>query len=94
MYNFCSYILFRLELKYLHVEEQQKMLKPLNLIPFKYRLFFSFSLFSRKILNRYFLLSISDLLKPIVKNVNTREKSTDIFVTPLVTSKSGANRIQ
>ena len=62
-------------------------------MPFKYCLFFRFSLFSHKILDRYFLLNISDLLETYCKNVNTRAKKNNIFVTTLVTSKSGVKRI-
>ena len=41
---------------------------------FKHRLFFRFCLFSHKNLNEHFFLNISDLLKPVVKNANTRRK--------------------
>ena len=93
LYNLCLYILLRLELNYLTVESQQELLEPLNLMPFKYRLFYRFSLFSHKILNKHFLLNISDLLKPIVKTYSTREKNTNLFEIPLILSKSGAKRI-
>jgi hypothetical protein len=93
LYNLCLYILLRLELNYLTVESQQELLEPLNLMPFKYRLFYRFSLFSHKILNKHFLLNISDLLKPIVKTYSTREKNTNLFEVPLILSNSGAKRI-
>jgi hypothetical protein len=93
LYNLCLYILLRLELNYLTVESQQELLEPLNLMPFKYRLFYRFSLFSHKILNKHFLLNISDLLKPIIKTYCTREKNTNIFEIPLILSNSGAKRI-
>jgi hypothetical protein len=88
-----QYILLHLELNYLTVESQQELLEPLNLIPFKYRLFYRFCLFSHKILNKHFLLNISDLLKLIVKSYSTREKNTNLFEIPLILSNSGAKRI-
>ena len=54
LYNLCLYILLRLELNHLSVETHQDILKPLNTMPFKYRLFYWFSLFSHKILNKLF----------------------------------------
>jgi hypothetical protein len=93
LYNLCLYILLRLELTQLSVEQQQVLLKPLNLMPYKYRLFYRFSLFSHNILNKKFLLNISCLLKPVVKIHNTREKNTNIFDLPLITSVIGGKRI-
>ena len=60
---------------------------------YKYRLFYRFSLFSHNILNKKFLINISCLLKPIVKIHNTREKNTNIFDSPLITSVNSAKRI-
>jgi len=93
LYNLCLYILLRLELNHLSIEAQQDILKPLNIMPFKYRLFYRFSLFSHKILNKFFLLNISNLLKPVEKIVNTRNHCTNLFITPLVLSHSGSKRI-
>jgi hypothetical protein len=62
-------------------------------MPFKYRLFYRFSLFSHKILNKHFFLNISDLLKPIVKTYRTRDKNTNLFEVPLILSNSGSKRI-
>ena len=39
LYNLCLYILLRLELNHLSIEAQQDILKPLEIMPFKYRLF-------------------------------------------------------
>jgi hypothetical protein len=78
------YNLLGLDLNYLTVESQQELLEPLNLMPFKYRLFYRFPLFSHEILNRHFLLNISDLLKPIVKTYSAREKNTNIFDIALI----------
>ena len=87
------YVLLRLELNHLSTEAQQDILKPLNIIPFKYRLFYRFSLFSHKILNTFFLLNISNFLKPVEKTVNTRSNRTNLFITPLVLSHRGSKRI-
>ena len=93
LYNLCLYILLRLELTQLSIEQQQSLLKPFNLLPYKFRLFYRFSLFSHNILNKHFLLNISCLLKPIVKIHNTREQNTNIFDSPLSQSVNGAKRI-
>ena len=64
-YIISACILLRLELNHLSIETQQEILKPLNAMPFQYRLFYRFSLFSHKILNKFFLLNISNLLKNV-----------------------------
>ena len=87
------YVLLRLELNHLSIETQQEILKPLNTIPFQYRLFYRFSIFSHKILIKFFLLNISNLLKNVEKTVNTRNQSTNLFITLLVLSHSGSKRI-
>ena len=64
--------------------------KPLNIMPC--RLFYKFPLFSHKILNKFFLLKISNLLKPVEKTVNTRSHSSNLFIIPLVLSHAGSKR--
>ena len=73
------YILLRLEMNHLSIEAKQDILKSLNIMPFKYRIFYRFSLFSHKILNKFFLPNISKLLKPVEKIVNASNHSKKIF---------------
>ena len=93
LYNFCIIILLKLDLKFLSYEAQQKLLKPLNLMPLKFRFFFRFSLLSHKILNKQILLNISDLLQPITKLAHTRDKSSNLYLIPIKCSVKGAKRI-
>ena len=75
------------------MDEQQTKLKPLNILPFKYRLFFRFSLFSYKIVNNLILKDIGKFLKHHIKIVNTRDNSSNIYDVPIVNSYMGAKRI-
>ena len=50
LYNLCLFVLLRLELNNISCEEQQDILKPLNILPFKYRLLLRFSFFLHKIM--------------------------------------------
>ena len=81
--NFCLSVLLKLELKIPSLEAEQKLLKPLNLMPYKFRLFFRFSLLAHKILNKQILLNISDLLQPFTKLTHTRENNSNLFLTLL-----------
>ena len=84
LYNLCLYILLRLELNHLSIEAQQDTLKPLNSI-LNIFFFIGFLFFSHKFLNsNFFLLNISNLLRPVEKTVNARSHSTNLFITPFV----------
>ncbi len=92
-YNLCLYVLLGLELNHLTLEDQQEKLKPLNILPYRYRLLFRFSLFSYKIVNNFILNDIKNILKPIVKAANTRATSSNLYEVPLVLSYCGCKRI-
>lgn len=57
-YNTCVYVLLKIKLRHLTVSEQQMQLSLFNLFPFKYRLFYRFSIFSYKIMNGIILKNI------------------------------------
>ena len=92
-YNLCLYVLLGLELNHLSLEDQQEKLKPLNILPYRYRLLFRFSLFAYKIVNNFILNDIKNILKPIVKAANTRATSSNLYEVPLVLSYCGCKRI-
>ena len=79
LYNLCLFVLLRLELNNIPCEDQQTVLKPLNLLPFKYRLLLRFSLFSHKIMNGEILNDIKAKLTPSVNVCNTRTSTRNIF---------------
>ena len=91
--SLCLYVLLGLELNHLSLEDQQEKLKPLNILPYRYRLLFRFSLFSYKIVNNFILNDIKNILKPIVKAANTRATSSNLYEVPLVLSYCGCKRI-
>ena len=93
LYNLCLFVLLRLELNNIPCEDQQTVLKPLNLLPFKYRLLLRFSLFSHKIMNGEILNDIKAKLTPSVNVCNTRAGTRNIFMVPFSRSHCGGKRI-
>ena len=93
LYNLCLFVLLRLELNNIPCEDQQTVLKPLNLLPFKYRLLLRFSLFSHKIMNGEILNDIKAKLTPSVNVCNTRASTRNIFMVPFSRSHCGGKRI-
>jgi len=64
------------------LEEQQNILIKYNLMPYRYRLFYRFSLFSFKILNHEILPHIFSQLTPYSSSRELRESSKSIFHVP------------
>ena len=93
IYNLCLFVLLKIELNYESLEDQQSKLKPLNILPFRYRLLFRYSIFSYKIVNKLILNNIFSLLKPIVKVANTRQTSSNLYEVPIVVSNKGSKRL-
>ena len=90
LYNNCLFHLFDLDFRGKSIEEQFETLKPLNLLPFKYRLFLRFSTFCFKILNNIILYNFFKELKPNINVKNTRCHTRNIFAVPRsLTTKSG-----
>ena len=90
LYNNCLFHLFDLDFRGKSIEEQFETLKPLNLLPFKYRIFLRFSTFCFKILNNIILFNFFKELKPNINVKNTRCHSRNIFTVPRsLTTKSG-----
>ena len=86
--NLFLFIILRLELNYLTFESQQELLEPLNLMPFKFRFFYRFSLFSHKVLNKNFLLNISNLLKNLMYLSNSGAKCISIILSIMISRNS------
>jgi hypothetical protein len=93
IYNLCLYVLLKIELNHISLEDQQSKLKPLNILPFRYRLLFRFSIFSYKIVNKIILNNIFSLLKPNESVANTRKTSSNLYEVPIVVSNKGSRRI-
>lgn len=93
IYNLCLFVLLKIELKYESLEDQQSKLKPLNILPFRYRLLFRYSIFSYKIVNKLILNNIFSLLKPIVKVANTRQTSSNLYEVPIIVSNKCSKRL-
>jgi hypothetical protein len=65
-------------------------LKPLNILPYKYRILFRFSTFCFKILNNIILKDFFSDLKPNLNVKNTRCMTRNLFNVPRsLTLKSG-----
>jgi hypothetical protein len=72
------------------IDEQYAILKPLNLLPYKYRILFRFSTFCFKILNNIILKDFFTDLKPNLNVKNTRCMTRNLFNVPRsLTLKSG-----
>ena len=93
IYDLCLFVLLKIELKYESLEDQQSKLKPLNILPFRYRLLFRYSIFSYKIVNKLILNNIFSLLKPIVKVANTRQTSSNLYEVPIIVSNKCSKRL-
>ena len=73
--------------------QQQEQLIKYNIFPFKYRLFYRFCLFSRKILKGQILAKIHDKLAISHNLHDLRKSSKNILEVPFARSKRGAPRI-
>ena len=93
LYNLCLFVLLRLELNNISCEEQQVILKPLNILPFKYRLLLRFSFFSHKIMNGEILNNIKNTLTPNSNPCNTRVGTRNLYIVPLFRTQCGGKRL-
>ncbi len=90
LYNNCLFHLFNLDFRGKSIEYQYETLKPMNLLPFKYRIFSRFSTFCFEILNNLILSDFFKELKPNNNVKNTRCHTRNIFTVPRsLTTKSG-----
>ena len=87
------FVLLKLKLRHLTIEDQQKLLLKFNLFPFKFRLFYRFCLFTHKILNGRILKNIKAQLVSSDDTYDLRTGSRNIFVVPFARSKRGSLRI-
>jgi len=76
IYNNCIRILFNINLKQIDVTDQLDILKDLNLLPFKLRLLYRFSIFAYKILNK---ITLTDLIL-INTSHSHSTRNTNIYV--------------
>ena len=60
LYNSCIFRLLNIKLKFIDTVDQLLVLKPLNLFPYKFRIFYRLSLFSHKIMNDEILANIKE----------------------------------
>jgi hypothetical protein len=90
LYNNCLFHLLDLDFRGKSIDEQYVILKPLNLLPYKYRILFRFSTFCFKILNNIILKDFFSDLKPNLNVKNTRCMTRNLFNVPRsLTLKSG-----
>jgi len=90
-YNSCIFLLLRISLRGLTIEQQHSVLAPHRLFPYNYRLFFRFSIFSHKILNGVILKTIK-IDDSEIKYV-LRPSSKNILVVPFSRTTRGSKRI-
>jgi hypothetical protein len=88
LYNTCLYHLLNI-----HLNEQSRILKEYKLLPFKYRIFFRFAMFSYKIMNRHILHNFCDDLVQIENCKNLRNDTRRLFETPTWKLVVGAKRL-
>ena len=93
LYNLCLFVLLRIELSNISCEEQQAILKPHSLLPFKYRLLLRFSFFSHKIMNGEILNNIKNMLVSSANPCNTRAGTRNLFIVPLFRTQCGGKRL-
>ena len=80
VYNFAIFIILKIKLSFLDNEKQLEVLRPLKLLPYKYRLLYRFSMFSYKLLNQVLLRDLYDELNFKVNIKCLRSSSLSILV--------------
>ena len=93
LFNSCLWHLLKINLRGVENSEHLIILKPYFLLPFKYRLFFRFCLFSYKILNNQILNNILISLKLKENPCNLRDFNRDIYCVPFSGTNKGNKRI-
>ena len=88
-FNICIFRLFKIKLSLLSLSDQSKILKPLNILPFKLRFFYRISIFSYKIMNGKYLPNFFEKLN---FNDNTKNlRSKEILFVPRELTKFGSH---
>jgi len=88
LFNNCIHKLLKIKLHDKSIEEQYSFLKPLNIFPYRLRIFFNLCTFSHKILNNKILQNIKKTLETCSVNYDLRDKR--ILFEPKSRTKSGA----
>ena len=93
LYNFAIFIILKIKLSFLNEIEQYNLLKPFNLLPYRIRLFYRFSIFSYKILNQTLLKPFYSKLS-FKNNIKSLRNSTlKILEEPFCRTTCGQKRI-
>ena len=104
LYNSCLFRLINLRLNSIDTIDQLMLLKPLNLMPYRVRVFYRLSLFSQKIMDDIILANIKECLMCKIEDSNTvslRNRTTtskffrecDLFVVPKTSTVRGESCI-
>ena len=93
LYNNALFHLLQLNFRGKSIDEQFIILKPLNLLPFKYRILYRFSTFCYKILNKTILKNFYEDLIVNSNIKNTRSKSRNILVVPRCETHKSSKRL-
>ena len=88
LFNNCISKLLNLNLLNKTIEEQYLMLRPLNILPYKLRLFSNLCFFSHKVLNKKILPDFKNSLQKSSITYNLRD--IPIYTVPKTRTKSGA----
>ena len=93
LYNNALFHLLRLNFRGKSIDEQYIILKPLNLLPFKFRILYRFSTFCYKILDKVILNSLYEGLTVNTNIKHTRSKTRNIFVIPRCVTLKSSKRL-
>ena len=72
------------------LDEQKSRLDVYNLLPYRYRSFLRFCIFSKQILNKKILLQFHELLSPIKNRLRNND---DIYLEPKSRTIAGSRRL-
>jgi len=90
LYNFCIFKLLKIDLKPMTLDEQKSRLNVYNLLPYRYRSFLRFCIFSRQIANKKILHQFHELLSPIKHRLRNNE---NIYLEPNSRTIAGSRRL-
>ena len=91
LFNNSIFKLLKIKLHDISLDEQHACLKPLNILPYRLRIFFNLCIFSHKIQNNSILQNIVTNLKRLQTEHDLRDKR--IFIVPKSKTKTGAKRL-
>ncbi len=92
LYNSCLFNLLNIELSGRTLEDQACILKPFNLLPFYYHIFYSLSIFYYKILNNRILNNVKQNLV-VCESYDLRTASKNLFLEPFCRTVNGSKRL-